>query len=317
MVYVILNGEKIGETDSNKKMLFKDRSYPVIIEKDDVDSSSEFPFPGFSRNLIGLSQGDEEKLEYTFPEDYKFDDMSGITGAYHVKIEEVKGRKLPEINDEFAKSIGEYESVEDFRSKIKETLEERVTKEQDKKYEDQIIAKLLESGKIKYPPQMLDHEIDHFIHDLERQISSMGMNIEIYLKSRDMDMTDLREEIKPDAEDRMKRNLILSEIAVQEEISLTPEEIEEKTQQTMTEIQQYYSEVEAQKFTREDVFSRLVQWIVTDEITARTRERLRKIARGEEIKKEEETSKPLDDDTGKEISEEENLALNNNDDDKK
>jgi trigger factor len=295
MVYIVLNGEKKDEKDNDKKVIIEDRSYPVIIEKEEVDSSSEFPYPGFSRNLIGLSPGDEESFEYRFPEDYKFDDLSGVIGIYHVKVEEVKGRKLPKLNDEFAKSIGEYETVEDLRSKVRVSLGEMTEREQNKEYEDQIIDTLLESAKIKYPPQMLEHEIDHFIHDLERQVSSMGMNIDLYLKSRKINMEALREEIKPNAEDRMKRNLILSEVAGQEEISLTPEEVEDKTQQTLNEIQQHYSKTEAQKFTREDIFTRLVQWIVTDEITARTRERLRKIAKGEEINKEEETSNKLND----------------------
>jgi len=293
MVYIILSGEKKDVTEKEKRVLIEERSYPVIIEKEEVDASSEFPYPGFSRNLIGLSPKDEKILEHTFSEDYEFDELGGVTSVYSVKIQEVKGRKLPELNDDFAKSLGDYETIEDLRIKIQISLEEMAEREQNKEYEDKIIDALLETTKIKYPPQMLEHEIDHFIHDLERQISEMGMNIDLYLKSKDMDIASLREEIKPDAEDRMKRNLILSEIAKQEEITLTPEEIEEKTQQTMNEINQYYSDAEAQKFTRKEVFERLVQWIVTEEITTRTRERLRKIAKGEELISKEEKSEKV------------------------
>lgn len=296
MVYILLSGNRKGEIDENGKVLIEERSYPVIIEKESVDSSSEYPYPGFSRNLIGMSPEEAKTLEYQFPDDYEFDDLQGVTGEYKLKVQEVKGRKLPEVNDEFAKSIGEYENIEELRAEISKSLTDRSEREQNKAYEDMIIDKLLESAEIKHPPQMLEHEIDHFIQDLERQLASQGMNMDVYLKSREIDMEALREEIKPDAEERMRRALIISEIASQEEITLTQEEIEEKTKQTLNEIQQYYPENEAQKFTRGDVFSRLVDRIVSDEIINRTLERLRLIAKGEGMPTEENENmeKPAD-----------------------
>lgn len=283
MVYILLSGVRKGEEDEKRKALIEERSYPVIIEKESVDSSSEYPYPGFSRNLIGMTPDDEKTLEYQFPDDYEFDDLQGATGMYKFKVQEVKGRKLPDANDEFAKSIGEYESMEDLRAEITKSLKDRAEREQNKEYEDKIIDKLLESAEIKHPPQMLEDEIDHFIQDLERQLASQGMDMDVYLKSREIDMDALREEIKPDAKERMLRALLISEIASQEEITLTQGEIEEKTKQTLSEIQQYYSETDAQKFTRGDVFPRLVNRIVSDEIVNRTLERLRMIARGEAI----------------------------------
>jgi trigger factor len=283
MVYILLSGSRKGEQDEDKKVLIEERSYPVIIEKETVDSASEYPYPGFSRNLIGLSPDDEKTMEYKFSDDYEFDDLKGVTGVYNLKVQEVKGRKLPEVNDEFAKSVGDYESIDDLRKEIESSLVERAEREQNAAYEDKIIEKLLESAEIKHPPQMLEHEIDHFIQDLEKQLSNQGMEMDLYLKSREMDLEALREEIKPNAEERMLRALIISEIASQEEITLSQEEIEEKTQQTLNDIQQYYSETDAQKFTRGDVFARLVNRIVSDEIIARTLERLRLIAKGEEI----------------------------------
>jgi trigger factor len=285
MVYILLSGIRKGEKDDNKKVLIEERSIPVIIEKETVDSSSEYPYPGFSRNLIGMSADEEKTLEHKFSDDYEFDDLQGVTGVYKLKVEEVKGRKAPDANDEFAKSIGNYEGIENLRAEILKTLKERTQKEQDAEYEDKIIAKLLETAEIKYPPQMLEHEIDHFIDDFKKQLANQGMEIEVYLKSREMDMEAFREEIKPEAKERMLRALLISEIASQEEITLTKEEIEKKTQQTLEEIQQYYSEEEAKRFLREDVFPRLVNRIVTDEIIERTLERLRMIARGEEIPK--------------------------------
>jgi trigger factor len=302
MVYILLSGERKGEKDEKRKVLIEERSYPVIIEKESVDTASEYPYPGFSRNLIGMSPEEEKTLEYQFPDDYEFDDLQGATGVYKLKVQEVKGRRLPDAGDDFAKSIGDYENMEGLRAEITKSLKERTERDQNKEYEDKIIDKLLESAEIKHPPQMLDHEIDHFIQDLERQLASQGMNLEVYLKSREIDMEALREEIKPNAKERMLRALLISEIASQEEITLTQEEIEEKTKQTLSEIQEFYSEADAKKFTRGDVFSRLVNRIVSDEIIDRTLERLRIIAKGEAISDENEKVKKSDDDEIKESS---------------
>jgi trigger factor len=295
MVYILLSGVRKGEKDESKKVLIEERSYPVIVEKKSVDSSSEYPYPGFSRNLIGMSPDEEKTLEYQFADDYEFDDLQGVTGVYKLKVEEVKGRKLPDADDEFAKSVGEYEGMEELREEVLKTLIERAEREQNAAYEEKIIGKILESAEIKHPPQMLEQEIDQFIQDLERQLATQGMNMEVYLKSREMEMEALREEIKPNAKERMQRALIISEIASLEEITLTQEEIAEKTQQTLAEIQQYYSEAEAKRFTRDDVFPRLVNRIVTDEIIERTLERLKKIAKGEEIQAEKEEAEKSED----------------------
>ena len=307
MVYIVLSGERKGEEDESKKTLIEERRYPVIIEKEGVDQKSEYPYPGFSRELIGLTADDEKTLEFHFADDYEFDKLQGITGLYNIKIEEVKARSLPELNDEFVKSVGDYEDLDGMREDISKTLSERFENERNAEYEDQIIKKLLNQVEIKYPPQMLEHEIDHFIEDLERQLAQQGLDIDLYKKSRDIEIEELREEVKPNAEERMKRGLIIMEVAEQEEISLTQEEIEEKTQQTLTEIKQMYSEQEVKKFTQPQVLERLVNRIITDEIISRTLERLRIIAKGEKIPEKVDnaaTEKETNEETPKDIPQE-------------
>lgn len=285
MVYIILNGERKGEEDKSKKTLVEERRYPVIIEKEGVDQKSEYPYPGFSRELIGLAANDEKTLEYRFADDYEFDKLQGITGLYTIKIEQVKARSLPELNDKFAKSAGDYKDIAGMREDISKTLSERFENERNAEYEEQIIEKLIEQAEIKYPPQMLEHEIDHFVKDLEKQLAQQGVDIEMFLKSRGIEIKELREEMKPNAEERMMRGLIIMEVAEQETISLTHEEIEEKTQQTLSEIQQIYSEQDVKKFTQPQVLERLVNRIITDEIISRTLERLRIIAKGKKAPK--------------------------------
>ena len=286
MVYVVLSGEKEEVEDEKDKTLVDERRFPVVIEKADVDDKTEWPFPGFSRKLIGLSADDEKTLKHKFAKDYEFEDLQDVKAVYQVKVEEVKARHLPEVDDEFAKSVGDYESAADMRKKVEESLKENFENQNLAEYQEKIVDALVEKAEIKYPPQMVDHEIDHYIDDLHHRLESQGLTLDLYLKSREIEIEALREEIKPNAEERLKRGLILMEVGNQEKIEVTQEEIQEKTQQALKEINQYFPPEEARKLSSGEALQGLVSRIVTDEITQRTLERLRKIAKGEPIEEE-------------------------------
>ena len=258
MVYITLSGDKKGEEDPEKKVLLEERRSPVIIEKEDATQESEYPFPGFSRKLIGLSVGDKKSFQNTFKKDYEFEELQGVTGIYKVTVEEIKGRSLPEVNDDFAKSVGNYETVEDLNTEIRQTLEEQFESEQLSEYDSQIIDLLAENSTIKYPPQMLEDEIDDFIHDLEHRLANQGLTIDLYLKSRSIEMSGLRDEVRDNAEARMKRGLILMEVANMEKISIPQE------------VAAYYSEEEANRLGTGANLENLRSRIATDEIISRT-----------------------------------------------
>jgi trigger factor len=280
MVYITLSGTKKGEDDPEKKVLLEERRYPVIVEKEDADKDTEYPFPGFSRKLLGLNVGDRKTFQNKFKEDYEFEDLRGVTGIYKAKIEEIKGRSLPEVSDDFAKSVGNYETMEDLITEIRQTLTAQFESEQLSEYDSQIIDSLAEEAQIKYPPQMLEEEIDDFIHDLEHQLTNQGMNMEQYLNSRSIEMSELRDEVKENAEARMKRGLILMEVANIEEVTIPPEEIAERLQKTLQEVTAYYSEEEANRLSTGANLENLRNRIATDEIISRTLQKLRNIAMG-------------------------------------
>jgi trigger factor len=288
MVYVVLSGERKGETDPEKKQILEERRYPLIIEKKDNDQSTEYPFEGFSRKLIGLNTGDEKTLEHKFDDDHQFEDMRGITGVYSVKIEEVKGRTLPEITDEFAKTLGEYEDVAALMTEIEKSLEEQNESDQQAAYDEKIMDQLLEDCKIKYPPQMLEDEINNFIHDLEHQVANQGLTIDLYLQSRGITMEELRDEVRDNAESRMKRSLILMEISNTEEIKISPEDIDSRVRNTLEEVTKYYSEQEAKRLSSGENLQNLINRIASDEIINSTLQRIRDIAMGKEILEESE-----------------------------
>jgi trigger factor len=301
MVYITLSGDRKGEEDPEKKVLLEERRYPVIIEKEDAEKDTEYPFPGFSRKLIGLNVGDKKTFQHTFKKDYEYEELQGVTGVYKAKVEEVKGRSLPEVNDDFAKSVGNYETVDDLMTEVNQTLSEQYESEQMSDYESKIIDTMVENSKIKYPPQMLEDEIDDFIHDLEHQLSHQGLDIDLYLKSRSIEMSELREEVKENAEARMKRGLILMEVAKAEEITIPNEEINQRVQQTIQEIAAYYSEEEAEKFKAGQNLENLKTRIASDEIISRTLKKLRDIAMGITEEEKSETADETSTEPGEEV----------------
>ncbi len=288
MVYITLSGTRKGEEDPETKVLLEERRYPVIIEKADADEASEYPFPGFSRKLIGLKAGDSKSIQYTFKDDAELEDLRGVTGIYKVAVEEIKGRKLPEITDEFAKSVGNFENVDALLAEIRNTLTEQYEAEQISEHENKVLDEILSGSEIKYPPQMLEDEIDDFIHDLEHQLSQQGLTIDLYLKSRGVDLPALRDEVRERAENRMKRGLIIMEVANQESIIAPTEEIDRRLQATLREVAMYYSEEDAQTLSTGTNLANLRNRIATDEIIKGTIQRLRNLAMGIQEEEEEE-----------------------------
>ena len=290
MVYIVLNGDR-KEPDEEKGLLIEERRFPVLIEKKDADETNEWPFPGFSRYLLKAKVGDELTLEYSFPEDYQFEDLQKIDAVYQVKVDDIKGRILPELNDEFAKLVGDFDTVEKLKETIENNIQERYDADNNAEYEKQIIEEIQKDSELKYPPQMLEHEVEHYLNDLKMRLENQGMNMELYLKSRDQDMDALKEEITPNAEESLKRGLILMEIAKEQKIEVSPEDVEAKMQEQINQIRTAFPEKEAKKILSGESLQNLAARLISSEVTAMTLELIRKIARGEEIEEKVEEKK--------------------------
>jgi len=279
MVSVAVSGEKMdGEETST---FIEERKIPIMVEKEDKDGTGEWPFPGYSRHLIGLSAGDEKTVEHTFSDDYEHEELQGVKASFPTKVEEIKARKLPEKDDELAKSAGEYENLEALVEEVRKSLEERFESDQNAEYESQIVEAVIEQSNYKYPPQMIEHEINHQIEDLTRSLRSQGLEMDVYLKSRDISLEDLQKELRPQAEERIKRGLTLLEIAKVEKIEAEDKAVEERVNNMTNEIQQIFPEDEARKLLTPEYLANLRSQIRNDEVISQTLGMLRSIAKGE------------------------------------
>jgi trigger factor len=280
-VFIHLSSERKEVKEGQSLTLIKDREVPVTINPADKDVTKEWPFPGFSRTLLSLKPGDEKVIEYTYPEDAHLESLRGTTAIFRIKVDDIKLRKLPELNDEFAQSVGEFETFEDLRKMVKENLERQGKSEHDEEYNSKVINEILKDTQVKYPPQMLENEIDLMIRQLESRLSEQKLDMPTYLKTRRMEEADLRKELSPAAEERMKRSLTIFEIARAEEIKVAPEELQNETMRTLDSINRIYSPKEARKMVSEPFINNMVTNIAADLTMMHTLERLQNIAKGE------------------------------------
>lgn len=288
MAYVLLSGERTNPDKEGKTALIKENTYPVVVEGKDTDTTKEWPFPGFSQKLIGLKTDEEKEFSHTFAKDSEFEDLRGEKATFKVKVSEIKDRILPELTDDFAKSLGEYEDLKALNAEIKESLKSNFEQQQNDEYENEIVGKVIELSEIKYPPQMLEHELEHYIEDLGPQFAQQGLTLDTYLKSRNMELSDLQEEVRPTVVERVKKSLVLMEVSRNEEIEVSEEEIQELVAERVQRLQQLMGEDEAANALSGEALQGLVSRTMTEEVINRTLARLKSIAKGEASKTESE-----------------------------
>jgi len=284
-VYLRLSAKRYDEGEENEESsqsaLIEERTTSIVIAEENADTSNEWPFAGFSRELVGMSAGEDKTLVYTFPGDSPYETLREVTAEFSIQVEDVKSRNLPELNDEFAQSLGEYEDLSALEKDIRESLEERAIDQYNSEYDDQVLDQIVEGSTIKYPPQMKENEINNIIRQLETRLGNQGLDMDIYLKTREMDDQGLRDEAEPVAETRVQRSLVLLEIARLEEIDVSETELEEETTRTLQSITQFMPESDRKRYETPEALFNITGNIYAELRMNRTIEYLRSIANGE------------------------------------
>jgi trigger factor len=227
LVDTSLDGRLVdSDPEDEESYLLRNQPLPVMIKSKEDDDSKEWPFPGFSRQLLGVSGGDNLELTYEFPnaEDVE-EDYRGKEILYSVAVTGIRERVLPELNEEFVKKVSDLENVEELREKILEDLATQKEVDDENTYVNSILDAILEDAEVKFPPQMVENEIEGEIKELEMQLSNQGMDLEMYLKIQDLDEEGLREQMKPNAEKRIRQGLIIGRISEAEELDIAPDDI--------------------------------------------------------------------------------------------
>ena len=210
-----------------------------------VIGSGQF-IPGFEEQLIGVKAGEDVKVEVNFPEDYHQKDVAGKPALFEVKVNEIKEKQLPELDDEFAKDISEFDTLEELKADIRVKLQEEEEHRIKHEVEDSILAKVVENATMVIPDAMVDAEVDGMLQDFDYQLRSQGINLTDYFKYTNIEEEAFKENLKEDAKRKISVDLTLEKIIEVENIQADEEEIEEEIEKLA---KQYGQEAEKMKET--------------------------------------------------------------------
>lgn len=199
--------------------------------------------PGFEDQLIGVNLNDEVDINVTFPEDYHAEDLKGKAAVFKVKVNEIKLKKLPEINDDFASDVSEFETLDEYKADIRVKLTEQAQARADRKFEDELIKKAVDNATCDIPEVMVNHRLDDMMRQLDMQLRYQGMNLENYVKMMGMDISKMRADYHDNALEDVKTQLVLEKIAEVENIIATPEEYDAELEQMAAKYNQPIEEM--------------------------------------------------------------------------
>ena len=183
--------------------------------------------PGFEDQLVGLKAGEEKAVEVTFPESYT-KELAGKAATFQCKIHEVKETIKPELDDEFAKDVSEYDTLAALKKSIKADLAKKRQEAVDRDFENEAVVLAGKNMTCDIPACMIDEQVDKHLEQFAYQLQSQGMKMEDYVKMIGGDVKGMRDSMRPMAEQTVRSNILLSEIVHQENIDVTDEEVEEE-----------------------------------------------------------------------------------------
>lgn len=184
--------------------------------------------PGFEEQVEGMQIGDFKDIELTFPETYHAENLAGKAVVFKVKLHEIKRKTLPALDDEFAKDVSEFDTLEEYKQDLVVKLKETKQKEAEQALEAAVVSKASEAAEVEVPEPMIVTEVDFMLRDFENRLKMQGMNMDLYYQFSGQDENVLREQMRSDAQTRVRNNLVLSAIAQAEGIAATDEDITEE-----------------------------------------------------------------------------------------
>ena len=203
---------------------------PFVSRKDlvyEVSRDSRVPLPGFAEKLEGMKKGEKRSFVLSYPPDYEMQELAGKEYSFDVTISEVKEKKLPEVDDEFAKSLGR-EGLASMREHISTNLKARGEEKARLEFEQKVVDTAVELSEVEYPPVLIDREIDRLLNEEARNFAEGARGLENYLRSINKTIDDHREELRPVASQRALRSLVLEKVAEAEKVEVSASEIDDE-----------------------------------------------------------------------------------------
>ena len=197
----------------------KGENYPLTI------GSHSF-IDTFEEQMIGMNIGEEKELNVTFPEDYHAENLKGKPATFKVTVKEIKEKQLPELDDDFAQDVSDFDTLAEYKEDLKKTISVRKENEAKAKKEDEAIAKIIEDSKMDIPDAMVDTQVNRMVEDFAQRLQQQGLSVEQYFQYTGMTADKIMEEMKPEAVKRIQSRLVLEAVVKAENIETSEEDFE-------------------------------------------------------------------------------------------
>jgi trigger factor len=266
--------------------VMNNEEYEMLLEED-----AAYPLPGFHEQIVGMSAGEDKSFTLGLPEADEDEEAAGQEATITVHLHTVKKQEVPPLDDELAMMIGDYDTLNDLKTGVREELETEAEQRAESEYLDKALDAFVEAAvKIEYPSQAVDREADFSLNRMQTNLASSGIELETYLGMLGKTRESYKQELRPAAEERLKKRLVLGEISRLEDLEVEPDEIEAEIERMGASL-----ESEAEEFL-ETLRSPGGRVMVTDDLmTAKAQDRAVLIARSEALEpegKEEELEEP-------------------------
>ena len=197
-------------------------------EGHELEIGSNTFIPGFEDQIIGMNKDEERDINVKFPEDYYSKELAGKDATFKVKLHEIKEKKLPELDDEFAKDVSEFNTLKELKDSIKDKKQKENDNKAKREIEDAAIEKVCENTPVDIPSGMIDSEVANMVSEMEQQLSYQGISLDQYLKIMNKKRAEIKDNYKAQAEKNIKARLVIEAIIKEENIAASEEEIAEK-----------------------------------------------------------------------------------------
>ena len=227
--------------------------------------------PGFEEALVGAVAGEERDVNVTFPENYNAKELAGKPAVFKCKVHEVKESIKPELDDEFAKDVSEFDTLDALKNDIRERFTKSREEQNERAFESSAVQLAAANMTCNVPACMIDEQVDHQIEQFAYQLQSQGMKMEDYTKMIGGDLSSLRQSMRPMAEQTVRSDILLSEIARAENLEVTDEEVEEELKKLAEQYQMELDKVKAAVDTaavKSDLMGKKAAKIITDNAVA-------------------------------------------------
>jgi trigger factor len=283
LIYFTITAEDKNSSEQDEKTLIENQPQQVIIPSEPEEKDNEWPFKGLTRKLIGKNSGDLFEISHKYAKDDPNEKFQGKSVLFKLSIQEVKSLELPELGTEFIQTLGNYENPEQLKDDINKRMSQDLINAYNDKYFMDLIDQMRERSEIKYPPQILEKEIEKVIDRVEKDLKRQNLDIETYLKLRKTDKVKfIEEEAKPAAIHRLERSLIMDAFAEAEGIKLSDEMMDSSIKEVISELSIEGNISNLQKQMGEQSFSSAVTMEAANRaLNIQIHDRLKQIATGE------------------------------------